>query len=199
MRSYDVALKEAYLKWPNWSRVMKALARAHRDRDARASYALGVLYYFGDHVEVDVRRGLELIQVGARRGSLDAQFFIGVALELGWHGWKRNDRRAFSHYIGAGSMGHKRGAVLSHRLRMCEGSAGRAGVVENVKGDGVARRTPPQSRPQIGAAQLGESGCEGVSSLDCRATPWFPHSGDTHRTEVRCTRSMAGALQTRVC
>jgi TPR repeat protein len=111
MRSYDVALKEAYLKRPNWSRVMKVLARAHRGRDARASYALGVLYYFGDHVEVDVRRGLKLIQVGAKRGSLDAQFFIGVALELGWHGWKRNDRRAFSYYIGAGSMGHKFAAL----------------------------------------------------------------------------------------
>lgn len=103
-RSYALALKQMARKQPDLQRAAGLLARAMKEEDPRATYALGTWYLHGRYFDKDERKGTRLIKAAASHGVADAMFDLAVSLEKGI-GTKKNARRAALAYLRAALSG----------------------------------------------------------------------------------------------
>ncbi len=112
---YELALAEERRSHPRHERSLRLLQEAHRNGDARASYALGTWKLHGTHVRKDVTAGASLVQRAAAAGVRDAVYDLAVCFELG-AGVKRDNRRALMHYVQAALMGDR---MAAHEVGRC--------------------------------------------------------------------------------
>lgn len=104
---YELALVEARKKrGADLSKVLRLLRRAHKQRDARAAYALGTWYLHGQApvVQKNLPRALTLLREAARADHADAIFDLAVCYEKGT-GVRMSERKAAACYVRAALLG----------------------------------------------------------------------------------------------
>lgn len=108
---YEAALREAKRRGGDLKRAHVLLTRAHKRKDARATYALATWYLFGQKgvVEKDLRRAVVMLREAAAANHADALHDLAVCYAKG-AGVRRSDRKAAELYLRAALEGDKQSA-----------------------------------------------------------------------------------------
>ncbi|MCA8895519.1 MAG: sel1 repeat family protein [Amphiplicatus sp.] len=103
---YDEALRLA--KEPGYDPdvVLPMLEMAHENGDHRATYALATWYFYGHHLDKDIKRAVRMMKVAASANVPDAMYDLAIMYETG-EGVGKNRRKAFLLYVGAALRGEK--------------------------------------------------------------------------------------------
>lgn len=96
--NYEIALKEALKKKPDFAKTFGLLNEALTAGDARAAYALGTWYLHGTHVRKNRRKAVKLLKVAAEARISDALYDLAVCYEKG-AGVKKDLKRAYELYV----------------------------------------------------------------------------------------------------
>jgi uncharacterized protein len=103
--AYELALKEATRKNPRLSIAAALLERAHSEGDRRATYALATWHLHGHAgYSKDLKVALALFKLAALAHHPEANFELAVCYENG-EGVRKNDKRAYIHYLAAALFG----------------------------------------------------------------------------------------------
>ena len=102
---YDLALLAVNRKRPNLARAAELLEGANAKGDRRATYALATWHLYGHAgYAKNLRKAVELLKLAASADIADAHFDLAVCYETG-EGVKKNDSKAYLHYLAAALNG----------------------------------------------------------------------------------------------
>jgi len=90
----------------------KAVEKGH----ARATYFLGLSYFYGEAVKINLTKALDLLTISSNKGDLDARSYIGYMYAHGV-GVKRNFSRGEEIWRECASLGHR---TSKQRLKQVE-------------------------------------------------------------------------------
>ena len=102
---YDLALLAARRKRPDLAPAATLLESAHHQGDRRATYALATWRLYGHaNYAKELRKAVQLLKLAASSDVAAAHFDLAVCYETG-DGIKRNDAKAYLHYLAAALNG----------------------------------------------------------------------------------------------
>lgn len=102
---YDLALLAARRKRPDLTRAATLLESGHDKGDRRATYALATWHLYGHaNYGKDSRKAIQLLKLASGADIAAAHFDLAVCYETG-DGIKKNDARAYLHYLAAALNG----------------------------------------------------------------------------------------------
>ena len=106
-KPYQLALREALKKRPDYKQVLALLKRALKQGDPYAAYALATWYLHGSRgFKKDIRKGTALLKQAAQGAVASANYDLAVSHENGI-GVRKNEKRAFELYLTAALLGDK--------------------------------------------------------------------------------------------
>ena len=102
---YDLALLAVRRKRPDLARAATLLESGHDKGDRRATYALATWCLYGHaNCAKDLRKAVQLLKLAASSDVAAAHFDLAVCYETG-DGIKKNDAKAYLHYLAAALNG----------------------------------------------------------------------------------------------
>lgn len=151
--------------------------------DARAQYALGFLYQFGQGVERDYAQALDYFRRAARQNDPDAQYALGMLYEQGLGTDRRDPREALQWYRRAADSGLNANAEFA-TARMYLKAQGTARNIEAAWGYFKSAAAKDHPAAQYALAALYEVGAAVPEDL-AQALYWYGQAAKADAEALR--------------
>jgi uncharacterized protein len=103
--NYDLALRAASRKRPDFTQAAALLEGGHLEGDRRATYALATWYLYGHAgYAKSLPKAVQLLKIAVVADYAAAHFDLAVCYETG-EGVKKNEAKAYLHYLAAALNG----------------------------------------------------------------------------------------------
>ena len=103
--SYDLALRAASRKQPDFTQAAALLESGHNEGDQRATYALATWHLYGHAgYPKSLSKAARLLKLAASADIAAAHFDLAICYETG-EGVKKNEAKAYLHYLAAALNG----------------------------------------------------------------------------------------------